>query len=80
MILPIDTQPESSLYFFGAKVLEVLNEQPENKGYFFDVFNLVKKRVKISLKLYQLTLDWLFLINIAKVNEEGVVYIVHKQT
>ncbi|WP_415604140.1 ABC-three component system middle component 6 [Liquorilactobacillus hordei] len=78
MILPTDTRPESSLYFLGAKVLGVLKELPKNKGSFINVYNLVRSEITFSLKLYQLTLDWLYLINVVIVNERGEVCLVHQ--
>lgn len=78
MILPTDTQPESSLYFLGARVLGVLKKLPKNRGSFIDIYNLVRSEITVSLKLYQLTLDWLYLINVATVNEEGEVCLVHQ--
>ncbi|WP_424320430.1 ABC-three component system middle component 6 [Lacticaseibacillus chiayiensis] len=80
MILPTDTRPELSLYFIGAKLLGVLKTFEDGRGSFFDVYRALQEEVDVSLKLYQLTLDWLFLINAAVINSEGEVRLVHQQT
>lgn len=80
MILPTDTRPELSLYFIGAKLLGVLQKFEQGRGNFLDVYRALREEVDVSLKLYQLTLDWLFLINAAIVNSEGEVRLVHQQT
>ncbi|MCH4171639.1 MAG: hypothetical protein LKF36_10475 [Lactobacillus sp.] len=78
MILPNDTRPETSLYYLGGLIISALKETESTEMPFLELFSSVKERQAISLKLFALTLDWLYLIALVKVDEEGVVQLVHQ--
>ncbi|KQL55270.1 hypothetical protein AN964_18315 [Heyndrickxia shackletonii] len=71
MLLPRDINPELSIYYNGAIILQQLIKEDN-----VDIINLyrnVKNESNMSLNTYMLSLDWLFLSDIAVVNESGEV-------
>lgn len=71
MLLPKDIAPEDSIYYNGAVVMEVMLHNKRIK--LSDLFCEVKKQKNISFATLLLCLDWLFLIDIVKLNGEEVV-------
>jgi hypothetical protein len=71
MLLPDNIHPEQTIYYTAAYVLKVLLEQKE-----ISIFNLyleVCKLIKISMSVFLLSLDWLFLAEIIENQENGSV-------
>lgn len=66
MILSNDIKPDRDLYFLGSKVIEVLIDSDEKKVDYFELFKKVNSELEISLNLYTLVLDWLFIIGVIK--------------
>lgn len=73
MIVNKNINPERDLYYLGAKVIEVLNSFTKNEIDYFDLFLSVNKSNKISLKLYSLALDWLFILGVIKKGKKGLI-------
>lgn len=71
MLLPDTVQPRNSIYFNGAIVLEVLQEVKIIN--FLALFGLVTERQRMSMSVFTLCLDWLYLIDVALVNSKGEV-------
>ncbi len=71
-LLPDKIKPEKSIFYNGALVLEEL-EREDNQN-FLDLYGTLKKR-GMSLAITMLCLDWLYLIDVARVNENGCVYV-----
>lgn len=63
MINDKNTNPQRDLYYLGGIVIDILHQTSENEN-FFDVFEKVRKREPISINLFSLTLDWLYLLGI----------------
>ena len=63
MLLPYDIHPENSVYFNGAIVLQVL--QDNGKMELFELYEKAKGVREISFPLFVLCLDWLYLIDAA---------------
>jgi len=70
MILSKDTKPDRQIYRLGALLLEVLQETPSKTPELLDVYARVNKRESVSLSVFMLTLDWLFLLG-AIVDDKG---------
>lgn len=68
MIVDKDTHPERKIYYLGALVLEILNNNSKNDSDFLEVFQQLKERAKVSMNLFTLTLDWLFLLGAIDTN------------
>lgn len=71
MLLPDNMNPELSIYYNGSIIVEVL--QKNNSQTLVDLYLCVKKRVEISFPTYMLGLDWLYLIDMVFLDNEGVV-------
>ena len=71
MLLPDSIHPKHSIYYTGALVLQII--QQKEKIMFADLFVEVKQEHDMSFKLLLLSLDWLYLIHAASINEKGEV-------
>lgn len=71
MIISKDTNPERDFYYLGAKLIEILSESEGKKYDFFSVYEKLKSSESISLNLFTLTLDWLFIIGAINSPEKG---------
>ena len=71
MLLPDNIHPELCIYYNGSIVLEELNKKHTIE--MMDLYLLVKQRNNMSYPTYILCLDWLYLIDVAIVNDEGEV-------
>jgi len=70
MLLPDNIHPENSIYYNGAIVLKVLQEH--NSIELLELYSLVKKIREMSFPIFILSLDWLYLIDIAYLKKEKV--------
>lgn len=73
MIVTKDVNPEKDIYYLGALALEVLKECKSNKVDFFDAYQAINKKEKISISLFSLILDWLFLLGAVKSNKRFII-------
>lgn len=70
MIVSKDINPERDVYYLGAMVIEILSTEPDFFD-FFDVYSKVNLSEKVSMNLYSLTLDWLYLVGVIENSKEG---------
>ncbi len=64
MLLNNNIQPQFDVYYQGAKLIDYLNKMTEKTVDFFDVYNGFNTTNKISMNLFILTLDWLYILNL----------------
>ena len=69
MLLPDNIHPELSIYYNGSLVLGEL--QQNNSQSILQLFSKMKAKTDMSFPTFLLCLDWLYLINFAKINERG---------
>lgn len=69
MLLPDNIHPELCIYYNGSVVLTELKAKSRQK--MLDLYQHAKKRNNISYPTFILSLDWLYLINAAKIDENG---------
>jgi hypothetical protein len=69
MLLPDNIHPELSIYYNGSIVLTELKGKPSQQ--ILDLYQHVKHRNNMSFPTFVLSLDWLYLIEVAKINEKG---------
>lgn len=72
MILPVDIKPEYSLYCIGGELLKMMKRQDKSDFdllHLFDDFNT--NNPDCSFNLYLLALDWLYLLDLIKLNDKG---------
>lgn len=71
MLLPDNIKPELTVYYNGAIILEELKKYSK-----MDVIKLYQKtkvRNEISFFTFLLSIDWLYLIDLAIINKNGEV-------
>ncbi|MGG1650071.1 ABC-three component system middle component 6 [Paenibacillus sp. NRS-1780] len=73
MLLPNDIKPESSIFYYASLLLKEVNNNSDIN--IVKLFQSLKEQYNISLKIFSYCLDWLYLIEAVKVNEEGQVSI-----
>lgn len=71
MIISKDINPERDFYYLGAKVIEIISSTEDNSVIFFDVFEKLNASEKVSVNLFTLTLDWLYLIGAINKSKNG---------
>lgn len=71
MIISRDLNPQRELYYLGAQVIEILNSSKGTPD-FFDVFQNLKQKEDVSMNLFILTIDWLYLLGIVD-SKEGII-------
>lgn len=71
MILNQDNNPQRQLYYLGARALEILISKG-GVGDFFDIYQELRVEEDISIKLFVLTLDWLYLLGAIE-SKEGTI-------
>ena len=71
MLLPDNINPELSIYYNGSLVIEALKK--ENKQPLLYLFDNIKLLTDMSFSTFLLCLDWLYLIDVAYVDEGGCV-------
>ena len=69
MLLPENMQPEVSIYYNGAMVLKELQNSTSNTV--IDIYQVVKEKYEMSFPIFLLSLDWLYLIDVAVMDEKG---------
>lgn len=70
MLLPDNIHPENSIYYNGAIVLQVL--QNDDKLEMLELYGKTKVVRNMSFPVFVLCLDWLYLINVAELKKEKV--------
>ncbi len=73
MIINKNINPERDLYYLGGKVIEALNSTEQAQIDYFELFMLLNKANKVSLNLFSLALDWLFILGVIKKGNKGVI-------
>lgn len=69
MLLPDNIHPEQSIYYNGAFVLQAIQSQPSQD--WLDIYHNVKQCKEMSLPVFILCLDWLFLIDLITMHDNG---------
>ncbi len=71
MLLPDNIHPEQSIYFNGAFVLQTLREQRVMD--LLDLYLSTQKQREMTMPVFVLCLDWLYLLNLVRLNKQGSV-------
>lgn len=69
MLLPDNIHPDNSIYYNGAFVIESLKKETSYK--MLDLYQEVKTKKAMSFSVFILCLDWLYLLEVAKLNSKG---------
>ncbi len=71
MLIPDNIHPEQTIYFNAAFVLKVIQEYRMMD--LLDLYIQTTTERKMSMPIYVLCLDWLFLLNLVTLNEDDKV-------
>jgi hypothetical protein len=69
MLLPDNVHPELCIYYNSSLLLKSL-QQKSNQN-MLDLFQDVKINSEMTFPIFVLSLDWLYLIDLAKLNKNG---------
>lgn len=69
MLLPDNIHPEQSIYYNGAFVLQALHKQRIMD--LLDLYMETQKFRQMTMPVFVLCLDWLYLLDIISLNEQG---------
>lgn len=70
MLILTEKHPEKSLYFLGSKLLSLLLKR--DKSYFvLELYEVSFSNSEIGFNRYLLALDWLFMLGVIELNQEG---------
>ena len=73
MLLPDNIHPDNSIYYNGAFVIESLTKERSYK--MLDLYQEVKTKKQMTFSVFILCLDWLYLLDVAKINTKGEIEI-----
>lgn len=71
MLVPDNIHPEQTLYFNGAIVLNTIQEHDGLT--LLDLYLLTRSNMEMSMPVFVLCLDWLFLLDLIVIKDEGKV-------
>ncbi len=72
MIISKNTNPERELYYLGALVIDVLSSFSATEVDLLDAFQKLNETEKVSMNLFALTLDWLFVLGLVRSNQNNL--------
>ena len=62
MIISSDIHPQKKVYYIGALIIQELKQLGTTEFDFFYLYMALKEKENISMNLFSLSLDWLFLL------------------
>lgn len=71
MLLPDNVHPDQSIYYNGAFVLQAIQERRATE--LLELFVITQEYRSMTMPVFVLCLDWLFLLNLVKFNDQGVI-------
>ena len=74
MILGKDINPKKQIYYISALILNELKSFDNTEFDFFSIFNSLKIKEKdLTINLYSLSLDWLYLLGAIKKDKNRLI-------
>ncbi len=70
MLILTEKHPEKSLYFLGAKLLSLLLKR-DTSYFVLELYEVSFSNSEIGFNRYLLALDWLFMLGVIELNQEG---------
>ena len=71
MLLPDNVHPELSIYYNGSIIINELNKNPNQK--ILELYTNIKELYDMSFSMFVLSIDWLYIIDYAEIDREGVI-------
>lgn len=73
MIVDKNTNPERDLYYLGGILIDVISNKNSSEIDYMDLYKLFNQKQEITINLYSLTLDWLFILGLVTKGENGTI-------
>jgi len=70
MIIDKNINPERDLYYLGGILIDVLSNK-KNEVDYLELYKLFNQKQDITINLYSLTLDWLFVLGLVTKGNNG---------
>ncbi|WP_321826186.1 ABC-three component system middle component 6 [Maribacter dokdonensis] len=71
MIVDKNTNPERDLYYLGGILIDVIESKKSSEIDYMDLYKLFNQKQEITINLYSLALDWLFILGLVTKGENG---------
>jgi hypothetical protein len=71
MIFSQDSNPNRQVYYLGARLLGLISTTDSLP--FFDAYQTLRKQEDVSIALFTLTADWLYLIGAIKLENGALI-------
>lgn len=71
MIIDKNINPERDLYYLGGVLIDVLAKKNNKEIDYMDLYTQFNQKQEITINLYSLTLDWLFILGLVTKGENG---------
>ena len=75
MIIDKNINPERDLYYLGGILIDVLQKKDSKEVDYMDLYALINSKQEITINLFSLTLDWLFILKLVTKSENGKIKI-----
>lgn len=75
MIIDKNINPERDLYYLGGILIDVLEDNKIKEVDYMDLYSLFKVKKDVTINLYSLTLDWLFILGLVTKGDKGKIKI-----
>lgn len=75
MIVNKNINPERDLYYLGGKLIELLDNSGKKEFDYFELYSDLNNDNNISINLFSLALDWLFILGVVKKGNNGLLEI-----
>jgi uncharacterized protein (DUF2225 family) len=75
MIIDKNINPERDLYYLGGILIDILENKDNKEVDYMDLYILINKKKEITINLFSLALDWLFVLGLVAKGENGKIKI-----
>jgi len=75
MIIDKNINPERDLYYLGGILIDVLQNNEYKEVDYMDLYASINNKKEITINLYSLTLDWLFILGLVTKGQNGKIKI-----
>lgn len=72
MIISKNINPTRDLYYLGGLIIELLDSSKSDEYDYFDLYLAIKKTQDISMNLFILSMDWLYILGVIQ-NNNGMI-------
>ena len=71
MLTSKEINPRNNIYYVGSKIIEKLNQDNIEFVDYFELYSNINKVHKISMQVFILSIDWLFLLKVVDLDDKG---------